>query len=316
MSKKSTDQTGLSKNKKKLVYIVIAVMIILIPSVYFYSVSVTEPSPPKAAIIDQLGSSKLAASIRFENQTFVEAAEELLHLRYSIIDYYSDNATVEQYKELASRGYKLIVWRAHSALDLKSKYVAISATDKYSSDYYNAYLDNEQLTLCNITGDSDLSKMYLGITPKFVKEVMNGRFDDTTIILMSCNGLRSGYYATAQAFEQKGVRVFISWDEWVDFENNDRATSLLLQYLLNENDTVNIATGRIPAYQSESGATVQLRYDPGNAADYQILSHKQNGDTGTSMSGALVILEKAKKHGALTLEMNRARRTCQSLHSS
>jgi hypothetical protein len=299
-----------------LFYLVIAVVIILVPIVYFYSASLTEPTPPKAAIIDQLGSSKLAASVRFENRTFVEVAKELLHGRFSVVDYYSDNATVEQYKELASRGYKLIVWRAHSALDLKSKYVAISATDKYRSDYYDAYLDNEQLTLCNITGDSDLSKMYLGITPKFVKEVMNGRFEDTTIILMSCNGLRNGYYGTAHAFEEKGVRVFISWDEWVDFENNDRATSLLLRYLLSENDTVNVATGRIPAYQSESGATVQLRYDPGNAADYQIPCYKQNGDTCASMSGALVVLEKAKKRSALTLEMNRARRTCQSLHSS
>jgi hypothetical protein len=316
MAKKSTDQTGLSKNKKKLIYIAIAVMIILVPAVYFYSVSVTEPNQPKAAIIDQLGSSKLAASVRFENRTFVEVAKELLHGRFSVVDYYSDNATVEQYKELASRGYKLIVWRAHSALDLKSKYVAISATDKYRSDYYDAYLDNEQLTLCNITGDSDLSKMYLGITPKFVKEVMNGRFEDTAIILMSCNGLRNGYYGTAHAFEDKGARVFISWDEWVDFQDNDYATSLLLRYLLSENDTVSVSTNRIPAYASGSGAIVRLRYDPENAADYRIPCYKQDGDTCYSMSRALVLLETVERHCALTLEMNRARRTCQSLHSS
>jgi hypothetical protein len=316
MARQSKDQTRPSVRNKRLFYLVIAVVIILVPIVYFYSVSLTEPSPPKAAIIDQLGSSKLAENVRFENRTFVEAAQELLHLRYSIIDYYSDNATVEQYKELASRGYKLIVWRAHSALDLKSKYVAISATDKYRSDYYDAYLDNEQLTLCNITGDSDLSKMYLGITPKFVKEVMNGRFEDTAIILMSCNGLRNGYYGTAHAFEDKGARVFISWDEWVDFQDNDYATSLLLQYLLSENDTVSVATNRIPAYASGSGATVRLRYDPENVADYRIPCYKQNGDTCYSMSGALVLLEKVKRHCALTLEMNRARRTCQSLHSS
>lgn len=306
MVKKSPEQTGLFKNKKKLIYISIAAIIILIPVAYIYSISFTQSNPPKAAIIDQLGSSKLATNVRFENQTFIELSEKLMHSRFSDVDYYSDNATVEQYKELASKGYKLILWRAHSALDLNSKYVAISATDSYSSDYYDQYLDNDQLTLCNITGDSDLSKMYLGITPKFVKEVMNGRFEDTAIILMSCNGLRNGYYGTAQAFEEKGARVFISWNEWVDFENNDCATSLLLQYLITDNDTVNVATGRIPPYPSESGATVQLRYDPENSADYRIPFYLQNGESGTSLPGVLIILEKPRKPGVLSSKTNRA----------
>jgi hypothetical protein len=145
---------------------------------------------------------------------------------------------------------------------------------------------------------------------------MNGRFEDTAIILMSCNGLRNGYYGTAQAFEDKGARVFISWDEWVDFENNDCATSLLLQYLITDNDTVSVATGRILPYPSESGATVKLRYNPENAADYRIPVYVQNGESATSQSTVLIILEKLKNSVMLSSNPNKAWRTRQSLDSS
>ena len=305
MVNKSPEQTGLSVNKKRLIYIAVAATLILIPAAYIFSISITQTSPSTAAIIDQLGSSKLAANIRFENLTFVEFSEKLLHSRFSVVDYYSDNATIEQYKELASKSYKLIIWRAHSALDLSSKYVAISATDKYNSNY-DQYLDNDQLTLCNITGDSDLSKIYLGITPKFVTEVMNGRFGGTAIILMSCNGLRNGYHKTAQAFEEKGAAVFISWDDWVDFENNDCASGLLLQYLITDNETVSAAISRIPPYPSESGATVHLLYDPEDAANYRIPSYVQNGESTTSQSTQLIIMEKLRKTGTLPSKTNSA----------
>jgi hypothetical protein len=270
MAKEPSIAARFSSNKKRLVYVSITAVIVLIPIVYFYVTVLNQPSLPRAAIIDQLGSAKLAQSIRFENQSFVATTLAFLQSRFSIVDYYSDNATVEEYKELGSRNYKLIVWRAHSALDQGSKYVAISTTETYGSQNYDAYLDNDQLTLCNITGESDLNKMYLGITPKFVKEVINGRFEDTAIILMSCNGLRNGYYSTARAFEEKGARVFVSWDEWVDFDINDHAGSLLLQYLFSKNDTLGIAIGRIPAYSSGSGVQVRLKYDPEDAADYRV----------------------------------------------
>jgi hypothetical protein len=270
MAKETGDNASFSLNNKRLVYAAMAILIILIPIIYFYFNAINQPSQPRAAIIDQLGSARLAQSIRFENRSFVATALAFLQSRFSIVDYYSDNATVEQYKELGSKNYKLIVWRAHSALDQQSKYVAISTTERYGSQNYDAYLDNDQLTLCNITGESDLNKMYLGITPKFVKEVISGKFEDTAIILMSCNGLRNGYYSTARAFEEKGARVFVSWDEWVDFDINDHAGSLLLQYLFRNNDTLSTAIGRIPAYPSGSGVQVRLKYDPGNAADYRV----------------------------------------------
>lgn len=274
---------------RRLIYIAAAIIIVLVPVVFSLRSYFSGQVNPKAAIIDQLGSSELASTIRDENQTFLEEAKRLLYERFSVVDFYSDNATVGQYKQLASAGYKLIVWRAHSALDLNSTYIAISTTEKYGSTNYDQYLENEQLTLCNITGDQSL---YFGITPKFIDEVMTGRFQDTVIVLMSCNGLKQGYPKTAQAFEAKGAKVLISWDEWVSASDNDYGTSLLLQHLIDENDTVSAAVNKMSPFLSEFG-WARLQYDPHSAevANYRIPDYREPYST----KSALVTLTFTRK---------------------
>lgn len=281
MPKNVKPQTKTSNRSKKLIYAAVALIIVLIPAVYFYSISLTQPSEAKAAIIDQLGSSKLDKAIRYENQTFIESAEELLYKRFSVIDYYSDNATVEQYSKLASAGYKLILWRAHSALDLKSKYIAISTTDKEGTINYDQYpLDS--LTLCNITGDPTL---YVAITPTFIEQVMTGRFEGTVIVLMSCNGLQQDYLKTAQAFEAKGAKVIISWDNWISTFDNDYATSLLLQYLIDENDNVSVAVSKIPLSSSPEFGLARLHYDPVtlDVGNYRIPDYRRYDGTNSAL---------------------------------
>lgn len=96
---------------RKMVIVAIAIMTILGSAVIVYLNFSRSPQLPKAAMIDQLNSSELSSSSRFPNETFVETAKELLCQRFSQVDYYSDNATVEQYRVLPSLGYKLIIWR-------------------------------------------------------------------------------------------------------------------------------------------------------------------------------------------------------------
>ena len=285
MAKNVKRQTTAPTRNRKLVYAAAALMVVLIPAVYFYSVSLNQPSEAKAAIIDQLGSSKLDKAIRDENQTFLESAKELLYKRFSVIDYYSDNATVEQYRQLASAGYKLILWRAHSALDLDTKYIAISTTEKNDSisykQYYSLYYDGK-LTLVNITGDPTL---YWGITSTFIDQVMTGTFQDTVIVLMSCNGLQQDYLLTAQAFEAKGAKVIISWDNWVSTSDNDYATSLLLQYLIDENDTVSVAVSKIPLSSSPGFELARLQYYPHSpdVANYVIPDYRKHDGTNSAL---------------------------------
>jgi hypothetical protein len=288
-------QTKSSRRNRKLIYAAVALMVILIPAIYFYSASLSQPAEAKAAIIDQLGSSKLDDLIRYENHTFIESATELLYKRFSIVDYYSDNATVDQYSKLASAGYKLILWRAHSALDLNSTYIAMSTTEKNDStsykQYYKQYLDGS-LTLVEITGDPTL---YWGITPTFIEQVMTGTFQDTVIVLMSCNGLQQVYLKTAQALEAKGAKVIISWDNWVSTSDNDYAASLLLRYLIVQNYTVSAAVGKIPL-SSEFGYA-RMQYDPVSAGNYLIPDYRKHDSTNSALM-IVPVSEKVKIPGA------------------
>jgi len=287
-------ETVTSDRSKRLIYVAVALIIVLIPTVYFYSISLIQPSEAKAAIIDQLGSSKLDQAVRDENQTFIKSAEELLDKRFSVLDYYSDNATVEEYGKLASAGYKLIIWRAHTALDLNSNYIAIASTDRIDSIDYDQYngqylqsLENGQLTFCNITGDNQT--LYFSITPAFIEQVMTGTFQDTVIVLMTCNGLQPGYLKTAQALEAKGAKVIISWDNWIGTSDNDYGTNLLLQYLIDENDTVSVAVSKLPTFPSEFGWT-QMQYYPvsPDAGNYRIPDYRNYDSTGTALMIVLV----------------------------
>jgi len=299
MSRKDRNQLQPKRYSRRLVYAVLAAIIILIATVYFYSASITKSTPSKAAIIDQLGSTRLGAGIRDENQTFIETATNMLLQRFKTVDYYSDNATVGQYATLASSGYGMILWRGHSALDLSNKYIALSTTEKYGYVNYDDYLDSGRLTLCNITGDPNL---YFGITPTFISQVMNGRFQDTVIFLMSCNGVNPVYNKTAQAFEDKGARVIISWDNWVTSFDNDGAAELLLQHLINENNTVAQAVGKIPPYfSSELGVWTRLEYSPVNpaASNYVIPDFRQ---TDYSQTNTTVTARVFRKNGKLGLE--------------
>jgi hypothetical protein len=275
--------------RRRWVYVVTSLLIIIIVTVAFVYLIPHQSGPPKAAIVDQLSSLQLDPLSRHPNPAFVNRTMELLYTRFAEVDYYSDNATVDNYGFLTS--YRFIVWRAHSALDLASNFTAICTSENDTSGSYDQYLQNRQLTLCKIEGDPT---HYLAITPSFVKEVMSGRFEDTVIVFMSCNGLKQGYNKTAESFADKGVKAFISWDGWVDMSDNDNAISALLEYLIGESDTIAQAVGRMPSYSSSLYGNCTLRYYPPEAADYEIPNYKQSGVTGNVVLGLATMSRRVK----------------------
>lgn len=73
---------------------------------------------------------------------------------------------------------------------------------------------------------------YFGINPLFFKDAMNGRFCNTIIIVMGCDGLK--YTSMADAFIGKGSKAYISWKGSVGVTHTDLATTRLLQNLFTE----------------------------------------------------------------------------------
>ena len=77
---------------------------------------------------------------------------------------------------------------------------------------------------------------YFGITPLFVKNSMQGRFNDTVILAMGCESLKQD--TMAEAFIKKGAKAYISWNGSVSACCTDQATASLLLHLTTEKQTL------------------------------------------------------------------------------
>lgn len=216
------------------------------------------PSGPRtAAIVDQL-------SLTQPNPTFVEAATDMLEQAGYAVDYYAgEQVTVDFYRDLPTHGYELIILRVHSGLVTElcvetgsrrpTDYVALFTSEPYSDIEYSV---EQQLGRLGRFTYHEGSAAYFGIPPTFITESMRGNFDDTTIIMMGCDGLKTDI--TAEAFVQKGAKAFVSWSGPVSATHTDAATERLLELLLIQGltpeDAVRqtaVEVGPDPAYGAE-----------------------------------------------------------------
>jgi len=184
----------------------------------------------KAAIIDQL-------SLTFPNQTFIETATNTLKQAGYTVDYYpGEKVTVEFYKNLPTHGYKIIILRVHSAIGKEGEPpVSLFTSELYDKTRYVYEQLTDQLTgvYYNVSGEEQI---YFGILPNFVWSSMNGRFQNSIIIMMGCHGLT--YTGMAKEFVEKGAKVYISWSVSVSASHTDLATTHLLQHFLIEKLTL------------------------------------------------------------------------------
>lgn len=230
--------------KKKSLYGIIFAIIIL--SIIFIYSSQHSPLNPtinqtfqfKAAIVDQL-------SLTAPNQTFIETATNTLKQAGYTVDYYpSENVTVDFYRNLATLRYEIIVFRVHSTAtnpDGSRGPVTFFTSQRYDKTRYLYEQLTDQLVAVTYSQDEwERGIIYFGINPPFITHSLNGRFPDTTIIMMGCEGLNNSLMA--KAFVEKGAKAYISWDKPVLASYTDTATACLLKQLTIENQTISQAT--------------------------------------------------------------------------
>jgi len=247
------------------------ILLIVIPSTYYsYNIlnrptsqTVTHELKPKAAIVDQL-------SLTFPNQTFIETATNILKQAGYSVDYYPGEAvTVNFYRNLPMHDYKIIILRVHSALGWYDEPpVCLFTSEPYSQGRFIYEQLTDQLTRAyyNVSGESEY---YFGILPEFIRSSMNGKFENTIVFMMGCNGL--SYIDMAKAFTDKGAKVYIGWYNSVSVSHTDTATVKLLQHYLIEKLTLKQSiqetfkeVGLDPAYKS------LLVYYPPEAGEQKI----------------------------------------------
>jgi hypothetical protein len=214
------------------------ILVVVIVTAYFaYSYLTQSPvttdlySQFRAAIVDQL-------SLTFPNQTFVDATTNMLKQAGYTVDYHAgENVTVDFYRNLPNKGYRIIVLRVHSAVGTQGEApVCLFTSEPYSqSKYVSEQLVDRVVKVRYNIGSPD-EEQYFGIFPGFVESSMSGTFRNTTILMMGCNGL--AYNDMASAFIKKGAKVYVGWSDTVSAEHTDLAFTYLLQHWLAENMTL------------------------------------------------------------------------------
>jgi hypothetical protein len=219
---------------------IIAASLVVLSIVTVYSFhSQPNNNEPKAAIIDQLSSLE-----EFTNATFVKTATNMLTAAgYQVTYYKGSDVNVDFYQSLPTDGYKILIFRVHSALRLDNNTGALTQPlDFFTSEpYSNAYGSWQLANLLDIVMYNATSESkYFGISPNFVRDVMEGSFQNATIILEGCNGLDGeGRSETMlQALIYKGAKVIIGWNASVSASHTDTGVEDLLNALLVKNETV------------------------------------------------------------------------------
>jgi hypothetical protein len=188
------------------------------------SVSITpRNSLSKIAIVDQL-------SVHFPNSEFIRMTEDTTRRAGFTTDVYGpDKVTVDLFRSLAAGGYRLIVFRVHSGVNMMigGGPVALFTAEPYSVSTHAREQANG--LLCTAQTFSGSEKV-IGILPDFIREMSAMSYDKAVIVLMGCHGLYSPDLPLA--FIERGASVVIGWNGFVDVKHTDDATLTLLRAIL------------------------------------------------------------------------------------
>ena len=255
-------------------YIFLALITIMMPAVASCTTHVTADfdAKPGAAIIDQLYSVK-------PNPLYIEKTREILEAHgYAVDVWQGDDITVSFYRDLPTRGYKLIIFRTHlGILSLvgKSEVIPMETTCLFTNEIYDTrkhVLEQFDERLQEGQMSEDYPTVFT-LTPKFVTDSMNGDFEDTAILMMGC---ASSYWDDmSTAFVEKGASVYLGWSATVTLDYLDSAALDLVDNLLTKQMNIEQATA---STMDEAGYdpyyNARLRYYPDSAASDHLLSIK------------------------------------------
>ena len=198
------------------------------------------PEIPKAIILDNLHLDELSPS--GETIPFVNETRKLLEGVGVAVEYVGvEDVTLEVYQNLAK--YNLVILRVHSGIlveDDDEKIVCFFSSEELSKQKFRKYNDwFEKKYLANATLElpNGTKKSFIGVKPNFIKNCLNGEFQDSIIIAMGCNSLES--YSMARAFvDDRKALAYIGWTSDVTVNHTDSATLGLLKNFFENNETI------------------------------------------------------------------------------
>ncbi|MGA2284979.1 MAG: hypothetical protein ABSG55_01750 [Dehalococcoidia bacterium] len=220
----------------------------------------------RAAIVDQLG-------LTDPDPAFTQAITPVLEQAGYAVDYVPpEQVDVEFYRHMAEQKYTLIIFRVHIArfteegltqsdpvkrqqiLNAFGNEAFLFSSEEYDSSKYTDERSQYRLfAVRNLAGSGD--KLFFGIAPQFIQSSMQGKFNNTTVVLMGCDGLT--FDTTAKAFVKKGAGVVIGWNDLVSATHTDAAIQTLIPKLASQKLTYGQAIsqtmaeiGKDPSYDN------------------------------------------------------------------
>lgn len=212
---------------------------------------------PRAVIIDQL-------SEEIPNENFQKKAIKIFEdAGYSVDLVEGQNVTVDFYKNLPSMDYKYIVLRSHAIAKQNSDGPVILFTgEPYSTEKYiaeqllghvnkaaplgfrefSAEVPQDSWVTVNDTYryyeqpakfESRAENEFFAIPPKFVDELMVGKFPSSIILLGGCSTLSNT--SMAKSLIKRGASTVVGWDDLIGSSQNDRALLAILEETVTNN---------------------------------------------------------------------------------
>lgn len=215
-----------------------------------------QPLENKAAIIDQL--------YDLENDTeFISGIMDILSRKGLEVDYFKgEEITVDFYRSLPSRGYKIIIFRAHTGLLGGGPGQSEIRTYLFTSQAYSENSETfDQMTNRLGQGRYDMGKPLFAVNADFVVKSSHGSFNGAAVIMMGCSSLKND--DMAQAFVNKGASLYTGWNESVDLDYVEQATLTLLNNLYRENNTIENAVAQtMEEAGPDSESEAEMKYYP------------------------------------------------------
>jgi hypothetical protein len=180
----------------------------------------------RAGIVDQL-------SLTAPNPEFRQQATSLLEENGYTVEYIpGEDVTVDLYRSLPEQDYDLLILRVHSTAEVSRGEEDVTAVSLFTGEPYSKdlYYDEQVEGKIGFAQYTEESEKLFGVTSKFVRNSMKGKFDDTVVLMMGCQGFINA--EGAEAFAARGAKAFIGWDGLVTASHTDEATQTLLSYLV------------------------------------------------------------------------------------
>jgi hypothetical protein len=211
-------------SKKTLIIAVVSVIIILLTCVFWISWPFASQQTqdgananvPRAAILDGLYD-------KSPNETLIEnIAQYLSNAGYTVDVYRGVNVTIDLLRDVG--GYKLLILRLHSAVHTDNFLYVFSGEEYTESKYVDEQLAGAVRKAYTF---NESEPPYFALNSVFIGKRNPKGLNGTTLIMGGCNGTAKPY--VIQRFFQEGVKVYISWDGYVNLPHSDEATLRLVK---------------------------------------------------------------------------------------